>query len=87
MPHAIAAGLAPAFVASLERSEPPNFHHADEAAIAAFVGDLYGNRSVSTQTYDRLVALIGADAIVDLIGILGYYALISMTVKAFEIPT
>jgi len=42
-------------------------------------------RSVSDDLYARTVAELGPDATVDLVGILGYYSLISMTIKAFDV--
>jgi 4-carboxymuconolactone decarboxylase len=41
---------------------------------------------VSEATYRRAEAELGARALVDLVGILGYYGLISMTIVAFEVP-
>jgi 4-carboxymuconolactone decarboxylase len=32
-------------------------------------------------------ALLGERGLVDLIGIVGYYALVSLTLNAFEVPT
>ena len=36
--------------------------------------------------YQAFVAELGNDAAVDLVGIAGYYTLISMTIKVFEVP-
>ena len=41
---------------------------------------------LSDDTYNQVVNILGVEATVDLIGLLGYYALISMTIKAFDIP-
>jgi 4-carboxymuconolactone decarboxylase len=41
---------------------------------------------VTPATYARAVALLGEAAVVELVGILGYYTLISMTINAFEVP-
>jgi hypothetical protein len=57
----------------------------DERAIYAFVQELYKTRRVSDRTYKRLHTLIGDEAMVELVGILGYYALISMTLNVFRI--
>ena len=43
-------------------------------------------RAVTDETFDRTIECLGADATVDLVGVLGYYALISMTIKAFDLP-
>jgi len=40
----------------------------------------------SDQTYARAVAALGKDLVIDLVGVLGYYSLIMMTLKAFKVP-
>jgi 4-carboxymuconolactone decarboxylase len=41
---------------------------------------------VSEATYNNAVARLGQKGVVELTGVLGYYGLISMTIKAFEVP-
>ena len=43
------------------------------------------NRGVSDELYERVISILGKAGAVDLVGILGYYALISMTIKTFDI--
>jgi len=40
---------------------------------------------VSDALYTRAIAILGEEGTVDLVGVLGYYALISMTIKAFDV--
>ena len=42
-------------------------------------------RGVSDELYERAILILGKAGTVDLVGILGYYALISMTIKAFDV--
>jgi 4-carboxymuconolactone decarboxylase len=84
--HALAGGITPAVIASLEIDETPQFDNADEAVVYAFSRELNMTRAVSDETFDRTIECLGADATVDLVGVLGYYALISMTIKAFDLP-
>ena len=86
VPHALAAGITPAVIASLESDETPQFDKADEAVVYAFSRELNMTRAVTDETFDRTIECLGADATVDLVGVLGYYALISMTIKAFDLP-
>ena len=86
VPHALAGGITPSVIASLESDETPQFDKADEAAVYAFSRELNMKRSVSDETFDRMIECLGADATVDLVGVLGYYALVSMTIKAFDLP-
>jgi 4-carboxymuconolactone decarboxylase len=47
--------------------------------------ELLSTRAVSDPTYRRAVSELGQKSVVELVGILGYYTLISMTIKAFEV--
>ena len=86
VPHALAGGITPAVIASLAIDEMPQFDEADEAVVYAFTRELNMTRAVTDETFDRTIECLGADATVDLVGVLGYYALISMTIKAFDLP-
>ena len=86
VPHALAGGITPAVIESLESDETPQFDEADEAVVYAFARELNMTRAVSDETFDRTIACLGSDAAIDLVGVLGYYALISMTIKAFDLP-
>ncbi len=85
LPLAIAGGLAPEIAESIRKGETPKFTKADEAAVHAFATELITRKRVSDGTYAATVALIGERGTIDLVGILGYYALISMTINAFEV--
>ncbi|MDE2374436.1 MAG: carboxymuconolactone decarboxylase family protein, partial [Hyphomicrobiales bacterium] len=58
----------------------------DERAIYTFVKELYARRRVSNSTYTRVHKLLGDAGIVELTGILGYYAMISMILNVFRMP-
>lgn len=66
-----------------------NSGFSDPARRAAlnFCRELVCERGASQGSYADLVSQIGAEATVELVGILGYYALISMTIIAFEVPS
>jgi 4-carboxymuconolactone decarboxylase len=83
-PMAERAGVSPKTIASLRTGREPKSAPKDERAIYAFVQELYKNKRVSDRTYKRLHALLGDAAMVELVGILGYYSLISMTLNVFR---
>jgi len=64
----------------------PAFAQRDEALVFAFLTQLHAKREVDDGLYAELVGAIGQDGVVDLVGIAGYYTLISMTIKAFNVP-
>ena len=82
---ALAAGLDNAVVKSISADKVPIFAAEDEALVYEFTRELNIKRDVSDELYDRSVLILGKAGTVDLVGILGYYALISMTIKAFDI--
>ena len=84
--HAVAAGLSREVIDSLSHDEMPDFVHEDEELVYLFSRELNQTRSVSDGLFERTLAFLGRDATVDLVGVLGYYSLISMTIKAFAVP-
>lgn len=84
VPMAERAGVSPKTIADLRAGREPKSAPKDERAIFAFVQELYKNKRVSDRTYKRLHAILGDAAIVELTGVLGYYALISMTLNVFR---
>ena len=85
-PVALQAGLDAAAVDAIRRGAEPGFAREDEHAVHDFCAELLRTRRVSSATYARAAGLLGTTGIVDLVGVLGYYALISMTIVAFEVP-
>jgi 4-carboxymuconolactone decarboxylase len=85
-PIGIKAGLDPAAVEAIRVGKTPSLPKSDEAAVHAFAKELLDTRKVSDATYRRALAEIGQQAVVELVGVMGYYGLISMTINAFEVP-
>ena len=85
-PLAIKAGVDPAAVEAIRAGKPPKFAQPDETAVFSFAHELLTTRAVSDATYQSAVTRLGKKGVVELTGILGYYGLISMTIKAFEVP-
>jgi 4-carboxymuconolactone decarboxylase len=85
---AIAAkqGVKPATIRDLQAGRTPTSAPRDEMAIYAFVRELYATRRVSDATYKRVHKLLGDAGIVELVGILGYYAMVSMILNVFRMP-
>jgi 4-carboxymuconolactone decarboxylase len=83
-PMAERAGVKPKTIADLQAGRAPKSAPKDERAIYAFVQELYKTRRVSERNYKRVHALLGDAATVELVGVLGYYVLISMTLNVFR---
>ena len=80
------AGVAPQTIRDLKAGRAPQKAAKDERAIYDFVQELYKAKRVSERTYRRVRAALGGDsAVVELVGILGYYALVAMTLDVFNV--
>ena len=79
------AGLSEEVIVALGEDMTPTFGSPDEEQVYSFTSELNLTRAVSDDLYARTLAVLGPDATVDLVGVLGYYSLISMTIKAFEV--
>ena len=85
VPDALAAGIDQAVVDALAADHDPDFSNDDEQLVYEFSRELNLTRGVSDALYTRAIAILGEEGTVDLVGVLGYYALISMTIKAFDV--
>ncbi len=85
-PLAEKAGLDPAAIEALRIGGTPHFEQEDEQAVWRFAHHLLQDRSVPDATYRTVEGLLGPAATVELVGILGYYSLICMTINAFGVP-
>ncbi|MSQ30569.1 MAG: carboxymuconolactone decarboxylase family protein [Dehalococcoidia bacterium] len=85
-PLAIAAGAGAAVVEAIRAGTPPPYTDARAAAIHALVTEYLSTHAVADTTYQRAVELLGERGVVDLVGIIGYYCLICVTLNVFEVP-
>jgi len=79
-------GVKEATIRDLHAGRAPKSAPRDELAIYAFVKELYAKRRVSNAAYARVHKILGDAGMVELVGILGYYVLISMTLNVFRMP-
>ena len=73
-------------IRDLRAGRTPKKAPADERAIYAFAKELYRDRRVSDPTYRQVNGLLGDAGTVELVGLLGYYALVAMTLDVFRMP-
>ena len=84
-PEALKGGLDPAVIDAIAQRRRPRFERDDERAVYEFVVMLQETKGVSDALYRTTVDLLGERRVVELVGLLGYYTLISMTLNVFEI--
>ncbi|MBM4184838.1 MAG: carboxymuconolactone decarboxylase family protein [Gemmatimonadetes bacterium] len=83
---AMRGGLRPEIAAAVAEGRRPEGMAADEAAVYDFCIELHQNRSVSDATYARARELLGEQGIMDVIGLSGWYTLVSMVLNTARIP-
>ena len=85
-PMAISAGISEAVVEAIRTNEKPILDVDDERLVYDFVNELLETRTVSQSTFDQAEAMLDRLAVVDLVGIVGYYCLVSITLNVFDMP-
>ena len=85
-PIAEKQGVKPETIRDLRAGRAPKKAPKDELAIYAFAKELYRDKRVSDRTYKSVNALLGDNGTVELVGLLGYYAMVAMTLDVFRMP-
>jgi 4-carboxymuconolactone decarboxylase len=85
-PQALRAGVKQQTIDSLRAGRLPKSAPKDERALYAFIKELYRDKSVTNATYKSVNKILGDAATVELVGILGYYAMVAMTLDVFRMP-
>jgi 4-carboxymuconolactone decarboxylase len=84
---ALAAGLDPTIADSISRGEVPEHLDDAEAAVYRFATELLDTGSVSDDAFALMAEQFDEQAIVDLIGTVGYYCTISFILNVDRTPT
>jgi 4-carboxymuconolactone decarboxylase len=84
--HARAAGLPDSVIEAIRRGAHPAFESAEDEMIYRYAVELHRTRFVSDATYARVLERFGAPGAVELTALLGYYAMVAMTLNAHELP-
>jgi 4-carboxymuconolactone decarboxylase len=85
-PQAEKAGVTAATIRDLRAGRLPKSASKDERTIYAFIKELYRDKRVSNRTYQSVQKLLGDTGTVELVGLLGYYAMVAMTLDVFRMP-
>ncbi|WP_428103266.1 carboxymuconolactone decarboxylase family protein [Candidatus Rariloculus sp.] len=83
---ALSAGLDPAIVAAIAAGRRPESMQADEQAVYDFCAELLSDHRVSDATFDVAIDALGERGVVDVIGTVGYYGLVSLVLNVDEYP-
>lgn len=84
-PIAIEAGICPRAVEKIRTGIIPNFQKPIEKYIHQAAKELLESKRLSDQTYTELKNLLSDQLIVNLVGLIGYYSMVALTLNAFEV--
>lgn len=80
-------GVAPETIKAVQAGRRPAKARRDELLIYDLVRELYRDRRVSDPLFKRAQKAFGNKGLVELLGILGYYATVSMMLNVFRAET
>lgn len=83
--EALKAGLAPAVIDAIAERRRPVFEDPRASAVYDYAIALTETRTVPLPVHQATLAALGEAGTVELVGVLGYYTLVSMTLNAFDI--
>ena len=79
------AGLEDAIIDAIRVGAPPPIADAAGRVVHQFTKELLDTRQVSDATFEEARETFGQAGVVELVGVLGYYTLVSMTLNVFEV--
>ena len=80
------AGLGLQLMAELAAGRRPAGMDPDEAAVYDFCTELHEKKAVSDATFQAALGRFGERGVVDLVGVSGYYTLVSMVLNVDRVP-
>jgi 4-carboxymuconolactone decarboxylase len=83
-PLALKAGLDPKILGDISAGRRPENMREDEAALYDLATALYRDKKVTDAVYKAAVDKFGERGVMDIVGIIGYYDLVSMTLLTMQ---
>ncbi|MBV7482126.1 carboxymuconolactone decarboxylase family protein [Bordetella sp. BOR01] len=79
------AGLNAGVIADIAARRVPDFDCERQRVVYDFSTVLLASGQVPQELYDQGVCILGEPGVVELVGVLGYYCLVALTLNAFEL--
>ena len=83
---ALQAGLDPQVAQAIAEGQRPSQMKPDETVVYDFSHELHHNKRVSDRTFKAALDMFGEQGVMDLIGVNGYYTLVSMVLNVDRTP-
>jgi 4-carboxymuconolactone decarboxylase len=80
------AGIADAVIEAIRTRQTPELADPESRIVYRFAAAMLENGRADDTLFAEAKATLGERGLVDLVGIVGYYALVSLTLNAFEVP-
>lgn len=84
-PHALQHGIAKDIVDAIRERRTPDFTREDERVVYDITLELNTTHRLSDTTFSRGMALFGEQQMVELVSGVGFYAMVAMTLNAFDV--
>lgn len=84
---ALGAGVSPAIVEAIENGKLPSGMDGDVATAYNFITELLRTKQVSDAAFGAAKARFGEKGVVDIIGLSGWYSMVSMALNVDRYPT
>jgi 4-carboxymuconolactone decarboxylase len=84
-PQAVTAGLDQKIIDDIRHRRTPTFTDDEEALTFAIASELTYERKISDATFARARAKWSEEMLVDLVSLIGFYAMIGTTLSAFQV--
>ncbi|MEW6454749.1 MAG: hypothetical protein AB1490_29195 [Pseudomonadota bacterium] len=86
-PQAELAGVSPEVIAAIQENRTPHFTRNDERVAHTVATEIMATKELSKKTYDMAIKQFGEQGTVELISTVGYYAMVGIFLKSFDVPT
>lgn len=85
-PHALKCGISAEALATIRERRTPDFTREDERLVYDLTMELNQTQTLSEANCRRGIAMLGEQAMVELVGAVGYYTMLALTLNAFNVP-
>lgn len=83
--EALAAGVSSAIIDAIAQRARPLFEDEQSRVVHDYSLAMHETKKIADDLHRAAVAALGERGVVELVGVLGYYSLVAMTLNAFEI--
>jgi 4-carboxymuconolactone decarboxylase len=80
--HALKLGISPEIIEAIRERRTPEFTREDERLVYEITMEINTTRSLSETNYQRDMAMLGEQAMVELVSAIGFYVMVAMTLNA-----